>query len=208
MENPVDENPAADLLYGHRAKPYSSELELRLTARELIAEKGKSRQVYPLGEIERIRLSYAPRNIIKLAFRCEVRAKDGASVTFENFTWRSLVAIDRQDDDYGRFVGALVARADAASRGLALESGLGPLRFALTRWLGMALIGALGLAAVYFAFFVGKLTDSVHLLYAALATISALYLANWLREFLGRNRPGLFPADSIPEGVMPKPKRQ
>lgn len=202
------ENPAPDLLYAHRAKPYSSELELRLTSGELLAEKGKSQQRYPLGEIERIRLSYAPRNIIKLAFRCEVRAKDGASVFFENFTWRSLVAIDRQDDDYRRFIAALIERAGAASRGIRLECGISPFRFAVTRILGFALIAALLLAAAYFAFFIGTLAHSIHLAYAGLAVTAALYLANWLREFLNRNRPGIFQADAIPERVMPAPGRR
>jgi hypothetical protein len=201
------ENPAPDMLYSHRAKPYSSELELRLTSRELLAEKGKSQQRYPLGEIERIRLSYAPRNIIKLAFRCEIRAKDGASVFFENFTWRSLVAIDRQDDEYHRFVSALIERASTASPGIRLESGISPLRFAMTRLLGIALIAALVLATGYFAFFIGQLANSIHLVYAGLAVTSAFYLANWLREFLGRNRPGSFPAGAIPESVIPARKR-
>lgn len=201
------ENPDADLLYSHRAKPYSSELELRLTARELFAEKGKSKQSYPLAEIERIQLSYAPRNIIKLAFRCEVRTRNGASVTFENFTWRSLIGIDRQDEDYNRFIGVLIQRASAASRGIRLESGINPIRFAVTRILGFALIAALISATVYFAFFLEKLADSIHLLYAGIAATSAIYLTAWLREFLGRNRPGVFPADTIPEKVLPARRR-
>lgn len=201
------ENPDADLLYSHRAKPYSSDLELRLTRRELQAEKGKSKQAYPLKDIERIRLSYAPRNIVKLAFRCEVRAKDGASVFFENFTWRSLVAIDRQDEDYRRFIAALVQRASTASKDIRLEAGIHPLKFAVTRFFGFGLIAALAVATGYFAFFVSGLANSVHLMYAGLAAAVALYLANWLRDFLTRNQPRVFTADAIPETVLPPPKR-
>lgn len=201
------ENPDADLLYSHRAKPYSSDLELRLTRRELQAKKGKSKQAYPLKDIERIRLSYAPRNIVKLAFRCEVRAKDGASVFFENFTWRSLVAIDRQDEDYRRFIAALVQRASTASKDIRLEAGIHPLKFAVTRFFGFGLIAALAVATGYFAFFVSGLANSVHLMYAGLAAAAALYLANWLRDFLTRNQPRVFTADTIPETVLPPPRR-
>lgn len=192
MENPVD------LLYAHRAKPYSSELELRLTARDLIAEKGKSRQAYRLDKLERIRLSFSPRNTAKLTFVCEVRASDGASVTFDNLNWKSLIETERLDAPFRALVLALIERASRANPKLTLEAGVGPLKFNVMRLVGFALVGTLVGATVYAA-----TKGNTVVAFGALAL--GIYLARWLWDFLSRNQPRAFTADAVPENVLPKP---
>lgn len=192
MENPVD------LLYAHRAKPYSSELELRLTDRELLAEKGKSRQAYRLDKLERIRLSFSPRNTAKLTFVCEVRASDGASVTFDNLNWKSLIETERLDAPFRALVLALIERASRANPKLTLEAGVGPMKFNVMRLIGFGLVGALIGATVYAA-----AGGNSFVALGALAL--GAYLARWLWDFLSRNRPRAFTADAVPENVLPKP---
>lgn len=192
MENP------ADLLYAHRAKPYSSELELRLTDRELIAEKGKSRQAYRLDKLERIRLSFSPRNTSKLTFVCEVRASDGSSVTFDNLNWKSLIETERLDAPFRALVLALIERASRANPKLTLEAGVGPVKFNVMRLIGFGLVGTLVGATVYAA-----AGGNTVVAFGALAL--GIYLASWLWDFLSRNQPRAFTADAVPENVLPKP---
>lgn len=192
MENPVD------LLYAHRAKPYSSELELRLTDRELIAEKGKSKQAYRLEKLERIRLSFSPRNTAKLTFVCEIRASDGSSVAFDNLNWKSLIETERLDAPFRALVLALIERASRANPKLTLEAGVGPVKFNVMRLVGFALVGTLVGATVY----AGAKGNTV-VAFGALAL--GIYLARWLWDFLSRNRPRVFTADAVPDNVLPKP---
>lgn len=191
------ENPDTALRYAHRAKPFSNELELHLTERELIAERGKSRQVFPIGRLERIRLSFTPRNTARLAFTCEVRAEDGKSVRFDNISWKSLIETERHDVEFRAFILALVARAAHAKPGVKLEAGIAPLRYQVMRLLGISIVAALAGAAV----FAGSHSNYI----VALASLGlTVYLANWLREFLTRNRPRSFAASDVPDNILPK----
>lgn len=191
------ENPNTDLRYAHRAKPFSNELELHLTARELTAERGKSRQVFPIGRLERIRLSFTPRNTARLAFTCEVRAEDGKSVKFDNISWKSLIETERHDEEFRTFILALVARAARAKPGTKLEAGIAPLRYRVMQLLGIFIVAALAGAAI----FAGSHSSYI----VALASLGlTVYLANWLREFLTRNHPRSFTASTVPENVLPQ----
>lgn len=191
------ENPATTSRYAHRAKPFSNELELLLSERELIAERGKSRQVFPIGQIERIRLSFTPRNTARRAFTCEVRAEDGRSVKFDNMSWKSLIETERHDPEYRAFIAMLVERAARARPGVKLEAGIAPLKYRVMQALGFALVAALVGAAI----FAGSYSSYI----VALASLGlAVYLATWLREFLTRNRPRSFSANAVPEAVLPQ----
>ena len=192
------ENPAPDLLYAHRAKPYSSDLELRLTARALMAEKGKSQQTYALDKLERIRLSFSPRNTSKLTFLCEVRAMDGSSVKFDNLTWKSMIQTERQDVDFRAFVLALIERTATVNRSVRLEAGIGTLKFNLMRMIGFGLIAALAGATIFSA---TKASYTV-----AVGSFGlTVYIALWLRDFLTRNQPRAFTASAVPGNVLPAP---
>jgi hypothetical protein len=185
-----------DYLYSHRAKPFTTSLDLRLTATHLSAERGNSHQTYPLDRIERIRLFFSPRNSAREIFVCEVRATDGASVRFDNLSWISLVQTERLDHGFRRFVLELVTRAAASNPAIRLECGISALRFRLMQVAGFGLLAALLVAAGYAA----SNGSSV----VALACLGlSVYFGFWLRSFLVRNRPGTFTADSVPDRVLP-----
>jgi hypothetical protein len=200
------DQPVASLHYSHRPKPYSNELELELTERAVIAERGRSKQTYPLDKMERIQLDFDPRNTAKLVFRCQIRVRDGNSVTFDSLSWKSLIQTERQDESYTAFVKALVTRAAKASPGMALVAGISPLRYRLMQAVGGILIAAMIAAALYFTLFPHPLAGSVNYLYAVLSMVFAFFAGSWLRDFLMRNHPRHFTADAIPVSVLPPRK--
>ena len=199
-----------NVLYTHRAKPYSSEIVLCLGKRELQVEKGKSKQSYPLDKLERIRLSYAPRNISRLTFVCDIRARDGNSVTINNLDWKSLIQVEKVDPGYRAFVDALVTRAATLNPKIQLEAGCGIVRYRLTQAIGFGVIGALIIAACYYGGLLGNFkgveepaNEHAGKLLAGGSVALAVYLGLWLKTFLTRNRPRSFTAQAIPESVLP-----
>lgn len=185
-----------DYLYAHRAKPFSAPLELRLTGTTFTAERGRSNQVFRLDGIERIHLSFSPRNTAREVFVCEVRATDGKSVRFDNLSWISLVQTERLDAGFRRFVLELISRAAQQSPGLRLEAGISMLRYRLMQMAGLGLFAALLASAVMAA------TKNSTLV--ALASLGlAAYFAFWLWTFLVRNRPGRFTPETVPARVLP-----
>lgn len=185
-----------DFFYSHRAKPFTASLDLRLTATSLSAERGRSQQTYPLDRIERIRLYFSPRNSARQVFVCEVRAADGASVRFDNLSWISLVQTERLDQGFRRFVLELIARAAAKNPGLKLECGISFLRYRLMQGAGFGLLAALVASA-------GLAASNGSSLVALACLGLAVYFGFWLTSFLTRNRPGSFPADAVPDRVLP-----
>ncbi len=191
--------PQVMIAYAHRPKPFSTELEMELTARELVATRGRSIQRFPLNGIERIRLTFAPRNTAHLAFACHVRARDGKSVRFDSLSWKSLIETERQNVDYVRFVRTLCARVEAASKDVTFEAGVSPFKHASMLVVGIGLIVAL-LATTVYAVSNGSWSTGM-LAFALLA-----YLGWWLYDYLRRNRPKSFRADAIPALVLPDDK--
>lgn len=197
----MDNSPPI-LRYSHRAKPFSSELELELTARELIAVKGRSRQVFPLSAIERIRLEYSPRNVARLVFRCVVRATDGRSVAFDSLNWLSLVQTERRDREYEAFVRAL---SDRVGPGAQLEAGALPIRYHLVQIVGWLTIALLFGSTAYFLLRPEGFGTSVSRIYALIGAVFGAYLTVWHLEFLKRNRPRPCRAGALPPEVLPPP---
>jgi hypothetical protein len=203
----------ADPAFAHRAQPYSAPSTLWLEGAELHVEKGRSKQVFPLGALESIRLMYAPRNIARRAFACHIRARDGRSVRFTNLDWTSLIEVELVDAAYHAFATALVRRAAGLTPDIRLEAGCGWLRYRLTQGVGFALIGALIISALYYGGFpdhAGFIRASATAadrqagnLLAGGSLALAAYLGFWLNAFLVRNRPQRFTGAAIPPAVLP-----
>jgi hypothetical protein len=189
--------------YSHRPKPFSNELDLRLDGTSLFAERGRSHQTYPLKDIELIHLSYEPQNLARLAFSCYVQVRDGNSVRFNTVSWRSLVAIDRQDVDFRQFVLSLVRAVHAKNPDVRLEAGIGVLRYWLMLIMGCALVITLIVAVFYLASRPNQLQSGLNYVYAGLGVVTSGYLGFWLHQFLTRNRPRTFTPNEPPEGVLP-----
>lgn len=210
MPNEPKTETEPDIFYAHRAKPYSSEIVLRLGKRELQVEKGKSKQTYPLDKLERIRLSYAPRNVSRLTFVCDIRARDGHSVTINNLDWKSLIQVEKVDPAYRAFVAALVKRTAVLNPKIQLEAGCGIVRYRLTQTVGFGVIGALIVSAFYYGGLLGDFkaaegaaNEQAGKLLAGGSIALAIYLGLWLKTFLTRNRPRDFTAQAIPDSVLP-----
>lgn len=194
---PTDIAPkVATLRYSHRPKPFAAELELELTAHELIATRGRSVQRFPLTAIERITLRFSPRNTAHRTFACSLRATDGKSVTFDSISWKSLIETEKQNDEYSRFVAALCERAQKARPQVELVAGVPAWKFWGMLVVGIGVLVGLAVIAIYSAlersWFAG-----------GLAVVLLAYLAFWMRDYLTRNRPDRFTAGAIPPRVKP-----
>jgi hypothetical protein len=193
----MSENEAEERMrYAHRPKPFAAELDLTLTHHHLTAERGKSRQIIPLAGIERITLTFSPRNIARLAFTCHIRATDGRSVKFDTISWKSLTDVDRQDEAYRAFITALITRARAVNPGIIFHAGLANWRFRAMLVMGILLGLAMAGAGVNAA-------QNGNMPIALFGFGLAAYLAWWLRDYLTRNRPTPFTAEAVPPGVLP-----
>jgi hypothetical protein len=187
---------APSLRYSHRPKPFAAELELELTAHELIATRGRSTQRFPLTAIERITLRFSPRNTAHRAFACTLRATDGKSVTFDSLSWKSLIETEKQNDDYARFVTALCQRAEAARPQAELVAGVPAWKFWGMLGVGIAVLA--GLVAIAFYSASDRSWPA-----AGLAVALFGYLVFWMRDYLTRNRPARFRAGAMPALVLP-----
>lgn len=213
-------NDSDVILYEQRPKPYSHALELRLDRAALRGERGKSNQSFPLAAIEKITLTYTPRNVARHTFRCDVQAKDGRSVRFENISWRSLIEAERLNAGYNQVVRALIDRASRANPKLILQGGITPFRYWFMLIVGVALTGAL-IGTVIYALgadaALPNLEKSIPIentifrifgrwsnLLALFSSGLAAYIALWLREYLTRNRPRTFRPEAIPDALMPE----
>ena len=193
---PTSSPPAGMLRYAQRQKPFSGALELILDANGLTASKGRSTLTIPFAEIEKIVLTFTPRNTSFRTFTCKVHATNRRKLRFDSLSWKSLIETDKLDPEFRQFVAALAERSAASNPKLQLHAGFSPLRHKLMLFLGVILGGGLIACTVYAAIkgaaMVGLLSFGV-----------TGYLIWWLREVLTRNRPRDFTPDSLPDGVLP-----
>lgn len=183
--------------YAHRAKPYAGEAEFRLYPTHLRVEQGRRSGDFPLADIVLVRLLYKPRNTTNEGYQAKLYRRDRRTAALTNLSWKSLVDMERQDEDYRRFIEALVAAVAKANPGLALRAGMAPWLHRLTAAAGLLALAALAVVSAQAA-----LNGSLPV---ALATAGLLaYLGFWTWRYLGRNRPRAFRADAIPAEVLPK----
>lgn len=183
--------------YFQRPKPYSAELEMTLSESYLVSERGKSKQQMPLAGIERIRLRFTPKNSVFRAFTCDIRARDGRSVRFENVSWKSLIETERMDDTYTRFIRILIARVSKANPDVELVAGLSRFRHTGMVVIGFSMLIALAGCVVYAGL-------QGNLVVALMAAGLTAYLGFWMKEFATRNRPRRFMPEAIPDDVLPR----
>jgi hypothetical protein len=191
-------SPKATILYSHRPKPFAAELELELTAFELIATRGRSVQRFPLTAIEKVTLAFSPRNTAHNAFLCSVRATDGKSIKFDSLSWKSLIETEKKNADFTRFVSTLCERAEAGSPQVELHAGVVPFKHTGMLVIGILMLLGLAASAVYA---IGNKSTLV----GCVALFMLAYLSWWMWDYLTRNRPTRFRADAIPPSVLPKP---
>jgi hypothetical protein len=191
---------APPLVYEHRAKPYAQEARFEMKPDVLAVTQGSRSGDFAYSDIELIRLLYKPRNTTNEGYQTKLYRKDRRTVGLTNLTWKSLVDLDRKDQDYAVFVRALIGRIAAANPGVVLEAGM-------PRWLHTvtALAGGIAMLALIF---VGVQALRQGGWPMALMTVAiGAYFAWWTARYLGRNRPRRFRPEAIPDDVMPPPAR-
>lgn len=188
--------PEERLAYAHRPKPISSGLELVLLQDSLRAERSRSSQSVALKAIERITLSFTPKNTAQQAFTCALLVSDGRTIKFHNISWKSLVEVQRLDAEFTGFVRALIQKVATANPRVELRAGVSKWRYSLMMVSGAAIIIGLTTAAIYA---MARQNTIIGLMSLGLT----VYLGFWLKGFLSRNRPRLFTPETIPPEVMP-----
>jgi len=198
----------ASLIYKHRPKPFGQEAEFVLGAERLSVGHGRRKAEFPYRDIALLRLSYAPTNIANDGYRARLVSRGGRSVAFSNLSWRSMAEMERHHDAYRAFVAALAERIMRANPQAELSAGLAPWRFRTMCGLAGATAAALAgtaLFALYQRFQPSAAwPPGLASLMAGLAGFTLAYLLYWMHRYLGRNRPGAFRPDDIPERVLPK----
>jgi hypothetical protein len=188
---------APPITYQHRAKPYAQEAQFVLESDHVAITQGSRSGNFPYGDIVLVRLLYKPRNTTNEGYQTKIYRRDRKTAALTNLSWKSLVDLERQDEDYARFVPALIGRIAAANPAVVLEAGMPRWLHSITTAAGVVAVLALVVVTVQA---LRNGSAPVALLTGALT----LYLGWWARRYLGSNRPRRFSAGSIPEDVMPK----
>lgn len=182
--------------FAYRPRPFAAETALELGPRALIANRAGKDVTIPYRDIATIRLFYAPRGINFTGFRAKIYARSGATVAFEDRSYKSLVEQERLEGPYRAFVEALCARAAAESPNLLLHAGKVGSMLALT-----ALAGAVTLLLL--TYFGWQALAARQWGITAGVAVFVGYFAAWTWQFVVRNRPRTFSAGAIPEDILP-----
>lgn len=184
---------AALAVFSQRARPYSSELDLRLFADRLEAEKGRSLQVYRLAGLKEIQLHYAPRGL-RAGYACKITTQEGRILRFSSFSYASLIDLEALDVSYGAFIRVLVEAARKAGK-VEIVAGVSPLLSAVRLGVGVIVLTVLTGVAVYMLRFGGMFG-------AAGAAALAVYGAVWLWRERARNGFARV-TEALPRRVVP-----
>ncbi|MGL4635550.1 MAG: hypothetical protein ACRCWF_06200 [Beijerinckiaceae bacterium] len=184
------------ITYTHRAKPYGGGAIFELTADRLIITQGVIQSEMLLADINRIELVYRPRNSTSEGYRARIEGKNRHTVFITNLTFRNAMSIDRQDEDYRRFITALIAAVGKANPALQLVAGV-PL------WMNIISGVAGGTTVVALMLMAGNALYDRNFPIAMLIVFMGVYFGWWVWRYVMHNRPRTFTPDSIPPEVMP-----
>ncbi len=182
--------------YQHRAKPYAPEALFRLEEGHLAVEQGRRSGNYPYADIVLVRLLFKPRNTTNEGYQAKFYRRDRRTASLTNLSWKSLVDMERQDEDYTRFVRLLIGRVAAANPAAVFEAGLPRWLYAITAAAGLGAIAGLVLVLAQ------AILNGSHMI-ALMAIALGVYFVWWTQRYLTRNRPRRFTTDAIPDDVMP-----
>ena len=148
-------------------------------------------------DIFHVRMSYRPITMQPHRFVTELWAKDAPKLQIVSTSWKSVAEQKRLDQAYSAFVRELHRHISVATSAR-LERGSSPLIY----WpsLFVFVVVAIGLAALI----VRTLQFGAYGGAALVGTFLVLFL--WQGgNFIQRNRPGIYSADTLPKDVMPWP---
>ncbi|WP_342361474.1 hypothetical protein [Terrarubrum flagellatum] len=150
----------------------------------------------PLSAISRVRLTFKARNSLIGAYRTRLTIEGQKPVSFDNYSWRSLMNQQNERDAYRAFLAALLPEIARANPSCPFEAGQ-----PAWIWVFSALVAAaivIGFAYACFQVF-PKLSAGLAL---ALTAFSTVFL--WIAGNLAiRNRPRRFAPDNPPPDLLP-----
>jgi hypothetical protein len=188
--------PVHYVVYAHRARPYSHEAVFELRDDRVAIEQGSRKGDFFFSQIAMIRLMYKPKNTTNEGYQTKIYRRDRKTAAFTNLSWKSLVDVERQDDDYSAFVRRLIADATAENPSIVLAAGL-------PRWLhGIVMAVAIASVAALLALTIEAMRQGSWPV-SLLTTTLAGYFIWWAYRYVGRNLPRSFKAGAIPADVMP-----
>jgi len=186
-----------DLAYAFKASLMGAPFEFALTRDALEWRRGGSAGRVPYGRIRRVRLGFRPMTMQNYRFLTEVWPADGRKLQIASTSWKSLVEHERLDAGYRDFVTELCRRIGAAGGQTLFQTG-SP---AILYWLGLIVFAGASLALA------GLTVRALQVDAWSGAAFIAAFLALFLWQagaFFHRNRPGVFPANAVPEAVLPR----
>ncbi len=194
---PADQPPAAPLAsYAQTPRPYGRELRFALFPDALEVDDQRRTTRIPLAEVVAARLTYEPRNTMTRGFRLRLIFANRRSVSFTNYSWRSLVETENRAVEFRAFLAALLPAIAQANPDCAFQAGRSrPVWIALVVATAGMLIGLgwiLARALPQASFGAGALLVAFAAAFAWIAT-----------DMAARNRPRRFAPDAPPADLLP-----
>ncbi|MDJ1158489.1 hypothetical protein QNA08_09605 [Chelatococcus sp. SYSU_G07232] len=192
----AEDRDTGALAYRHRPKPVGFENAFRLEGDRLVVDSGRKVSTVALAAVESLRLTYEPKNVTSKGFRTTLLLADGRKLSLTNLDWRTMVEARREDENYRRFVLALVAAVAKANPRARLLAGRSRLSWLLL--VAVTSLTVMGLAAF-------SLRASMQAApAAALLGLAVLAVTLWqLMPMIRRNRPREFAPDAVPPDLLP-----
>lgn len=170
--------------------------EFELTPEALLWRAGRRTGRWLYADIAQVRLTYRPQSMQAQRYRADLRHKDGGRIALLSVTWRGMLALSTQSDDYRAFVVELHRRLAAANSQTEYVSGLKRPLYAL----GLGMLVVLGIGMLLLC-----LRAIIEGAYAGAAFVVAfMAVGGWqMGGFMWRNRPGSYAPDQIPAKLLP-----
>jgi hypothetical protein len=197
-DHAMSTEPAANAVtYIYRPSLLGAPWEFTLTGKAIEWRAGRQSGSAALAQVRFVRMSYRPANMQSYRFVTELWADGAPKLRIVSTSWKSMFDQERLDKPYSAFIAELHRRLAQAGAAPKFLRGSNPLLY----WAGAAVFAAVMLCLLVLA---GRALQSG-------ATAGALFIVAFIAlfgwhggNFLRRNKPGSYPADALPEMLLPK----
>jgi hypothetical protein len=192
----MSDTDVAEPAYSYRASAMGAPRAFRLSGNGLYWDTGRRSGHVSYGSIRRVRMAYRPAGMQSKRFTTEIWSGEAPKLTIISTSVRGLFELMRQDREYREFLRALHARLAASENRRSYETGL-PL-YIFGPGIVVFAAAAIGIAALT----VRAISEGA----AGAALIVGAFLGLFLWQagaFFGRNRPGRYQPDALPENLLP-----
>lgn len=182
--------------YSYRVSAMGAPRSFHLTEDSLHWDTGRRRGRVGLDRVTQVRMSYRPATMQSQRFFTEIWSLDAPRLTIVSTSWKSMTEHIRQDREYRSFIEELHRRLARAGSAVQLKSGVNVLLFVL----GVLVFAGASLGLM--AFVVRAIQADAWLAAALIAVFFGLLIWH-AKNYFGRNRPGTYRLDHLPEKLLP-----